>query len=332
MFIRIAARGAVRRVLGALALLVLFTTSIEASTVTLVWDANTEQGVAGYVVYYGTMSGVYGNTVDVGNQTTYSATGLTAGRRYYFAVLAYNVNGLQSPLSLEVSTIALPTTARLTINLSANNITSGGSATVAAQAYDAVGNPVAGIPFTWATSNASVATLAATSGATNTVTGNAAGVASITVNGGDEMATATVAVSPPVARVVVSPSTANLKVGEATNLTAQAFDSTNNPLPAVPLTWSTGNSSVVSLTTTTGATVPITAAGAGATSVTVGVGGVVAAATISVSAAPAVSRVTITPTSSNLVPAQTQQFVAIAYDATNAPFVATSWRASPSNA
>ena len=47
--------GVPRRVFGAIVLLLLFSSSIEAaSSLTVAWDPNTDSGLAGYVVYYGT--------------------------------------------------------------------------------------------------------------------------------------------------------------------------------------------------------------------------------------------------------------------------------------
>ncbi len=43
--------------------------ALEASPVTVAWDANSEPD--GYVVYYGTAPGVYTVSVDVGNQTSW---------------------------------------------------------------------------------------------------------------------------------------------------------------------------------------------------------------------------------------------------------------------
>ncbi|HZC80870.1 MAG TPA: fibronectin type III domain-containing protein, partial [Nitrospiraceae bacterium] len=63
-----------------------------AAQVTLAWDANTEPDLAGYKLYYGFSSGSYQFSVDVGNRTTYTLTGLLDGRIYYFAATAYNVS------------------------------------------------------------------------------------------------------------------------------------------------------------------------------------------------------------------------------------------------
>lgn len=88
-----------------------------AADVTLAWDANTESDLAGYKVYYGTASGVYGTPITIGTQTTYTVTGLPPGT-YYFAVTAYNTSGLESGYSNEVSqTInGTPTTTKCDAN------------------------------------------------------------------------------------------------------------------------------------------------------------------------------------------------------------------------
>lgn len=75
-------------------------------SVTLAWDPNTESDLAGYVVSYGTQSGVYTTTIDVGNQTSWTTSQLRGGRRYYFAVQAYSSSGLFSGYSNEVSAVA----------------------------------------------------------------------------------------------------------------------------------------------------------------------------------------------------------------------------------
>ena len=61
-----------------------------AAQVTLAWDPNTEPDLAGYKLHYGFSSGSYQFSVDVGNQTSYTLSGLLEGQIYYFAATAYN--------------------------------------------------------------------------------------------------------------------------------------------------------------------------------------------------------------------------------------------------
>ena len=93
----------------------------------LTWDANTD-AVAGYKVYYGTVSHTYGTPIDVGNQTTYTVTGLTPAT-YYFAVTAYNSARTESGFSNEVSkTItAIDTTPPVISGAAASPVTQSGA-------------------------------------------------------------------------------------------------------------------------------------------------------------------------------------------------------------
>lgn len=61
----------------------------QAADVTLAWDQNPESDVIGYKVYYGTSSGSYSTTVDVGNYTSCVISGLDIGETYYFVATAY---------------------------------------------------------------------------------------------------------------------------------------------------------------------------------------------------------------------------------------------------
>ena len=76
---------------------------VRAGDVTLQWDPNTETDMAGYKVYYGTASRSYSAPISLGLQSSYTIAGLTAGT-YYFAVTAFNRDGLESAFSNEVST------------------------------------------------------------------------------------------------------------------------------------------------------------------------------------------------------------------------------------
>src|SRR3954451_15782592 len=86
----------VAQLLGAFALLFVFSGAAHAQTVNLAWNANTESDLAGYRVYYGTSSAVYTNNINVGNVTAYTVTGLNIGQPYYFAIKAYNTAGTES--------------------------------------------------------------------------------------------------------------------------------------------------------------------------------------------------------------------------------------------
>jgi hypothetical protein len=62
-------------------------------------------GATGYKVKYGTVSGSYSNTMDVGNNLGQLVTGLTPGTTYYFVATAYNGRG-ESSTSSEMTAAA----------------------------------------------------------------------------------------------------------------------------------------------------------------------------------------------------------------------------------
>ncbi|HXU13101.1 MAG TPA: fibronectin type III domain-containing protein, partial [Candidatus Binatia bacterium] len=75
-----------------------------ASTIVhLSWDANSEPDLSGYRLLYGTSSGNYTNTIEIGNLTNYDVIDLASGTTYYFVVVAYDLAGNVSLRSNEVS-------------------------------------------------------------------------------------------------------------------------------------------------------------------------------------------------------------------------------------
>ena len=86
----------------------LFCSTVWATEVCLVWDANTEPDLAGYRIYQSLESGVYSfdapiEDVPVGTETVTFMV-LKKGRVYWVAT-AYDDGGLESGPSNEVSTL-----------------------------------------------------------------------------------------------------------------------------------------------------------------------------------------------------------------------------------
>jgi len=69
--------------------------------VTLAWDPSLGN-IAGYFLYSGTISGSYSQKIPVGNTTMALVSNLTTGQTYFFAVTAYDNNGLESVYSNQV--------------------------------------------------------------------------------------------------------------------------------------------------------------------------------------------------------------------------------------
>ena len=81
-------------------------TTVAVGSVTLTWQANREQDLAGYKIYVGASSGSYtyaGSPFMIGNATAYTLSALPKGQTYFFAISAYDTSGNESGLSSEVS-------------------------------------------------------------------------------------------------------------------------------------------------------------------------------------------------------------------------------------
>jgi hypothetical protein len=93
-------------------------------SVVLVWNPSLDTNVVGYNIYYGTVSGEYTNELVLGNVSTATLTGLTAGTTYYFVATATGADGVESPFSNETAyTVPLPATLALQPVSSAGGVT-----------------------------------------------------------------------------------------------------------------------------------------------------------------------------------------------------------------
>ena len=126
----------------------------------------------------------------------------------------------------------------------------------------------------------------APNGQTVTVTGAAAGTATVKATSGTVNGTATVTVPAPVATTVtVAPATATVAPGATTTLTATVKDQNGQPMPSAAVTWSVTPTGVVTLAPN-GQTVTVTGAAAGTATVKATSGTVNGTATVTVSPPP----------------------------------------------
>ena len=169
----------------------------------------------------------------------------------------------------------------------------GASRQLTGTAYAGV-TPLPGVPFTWTSSDTSVARVGSTTGL---VTGVAAGTATITATAaGGASNTLLVTVSSSaatVASVTVTPANPTLTgYGATQQLTATARDASNDVIAGVSFTWSSGNTGVATVGTSTGL---VTAVHTGTAIVTATAAGG-KTGTVTVTVAPgATSTVTVSP-------------------------------------
>ena len=75
----------------------------QAMPLTLAWDANTENDLAGYKIYWGPESRNYSNMIQLGLVTSYQIDNdLDINQDHYFAVTAYDQAGNESSYSDEL--------------------------------------------------------------------------------------------------------------------------------------------------------------------------------------------------------------------------------------
>jgi PKD repeat protein len=111
--------------------LLLFSGKSFGGNINLAWDPSTSSNVGGYKIAYGTSSGSYTSTVDAGNKTTYSVSGLQDGAKYFFAVKAYDTNKtVESAFSNEINATAAATAPAITADFSANKTSGAAPLTV----------------------------------------------------------------------------------------------------------------------------------------------------------------------------------------------------------
>ena len=239
-----------RMVLINLVVLSLWTVStLCASTVTATWAANPEASVVGYRLSYGTVSGTYTTTIDVGNVTT-NVMSVPGGQTYYFAVQAYNSSGLSSSNSTEVAFFVPASSSPTLTSLSPPSGAVGTAVTITGANFGATKgtstvtfNGTLATPTRWTATSVVVPVPAgATSGnVVVTVGGVASNPSAFTVTG---RATATVAF---VQLNYATPQTATAKVGVPFKVAQTAGN-----LNVVVVGWADLTRSVVSVTDTKG--------------------------------------------------------------------------------
>ena len=158
-------------------------------SVTLAWDPNPEPDLGGYIVYYGPRSRVYTNAINVGNVTTNTVSGLEETGTYYFAVTAYNTNGLESDFSDEVSWSGARANRAPVVNAGPDlTVTLPNAATLRGTATDdGLPNPPGALTLSWSKVSGPGTVTFANAAATNTTaTFSAAGtyVLRLTANDG----------------------------------------------------------------------------------------------------------------------------------------------------
>ena len=164
-----------------------------------------------------------------------SGTGQVTGVSIGSAVISATIDGVVG--SATVTVVQAPA-ASVTVAPATASIAVGASSTLTATARDASGTVIAGAPISWSSSDPAVATVSSS----GVVTGVAPGSVTITAASGSASGTAAVSVTPPpIAKIVLTPSSPRVDEGQTLQLTATAYDANNNVIPGVTFTWTSSN-------------------------------------------------------------------------------------------
>ena len=235
-----------------------------------------------------------------------SPTGVVTGVSPGTAVVFASIEGVIGTTTVTVRPVAVATVA---VTPATSTVVVGGTVQLSASVLDASGAALTGRLVGWSSSDEAVAAVSSTGLVTTLKTGTV----TITASSEGKSGTATVTVtSAPVASVTVTPSTANITVGQTTTLTAQTLDASGGVLTGRAVAWSSSNTAVATVSQS-GVVTGVTTGSATITATSEGKSGTAA---ISVSAVP-VATVTVAPSTLPLVVGQTGTLTATTRDASS---------------
>src|SRR5438067_963228 len=227
-----------------------------------------------------------------------------------YAVVATGNPGNVSDTAI-VTVTPVPVAA-LNVAPAAATIAVGATIQLVATTIDSAGNVLTGRSVNWASGNSGAASV----DGNGLVTGMGAGAATITATSEGKSGTASVTVSSiPVASVTVSPASASLTVGQTAQFSATARDANGNALAGRPVTWTSSDGAMASVSGSGRAT---GVAAGGPVTITATSEGQSGAATVTVANAP-VASVTVAPATASVATGQTVQLSATPTDANGNP-------------
>src|SRR6266513_2486557 len=235
---------------------------------------------------------------------TVSSSGLVTGSVAGTATITAISEGKTGSAAVTVAPVPV---ASVTISPTAS-IRVGQTVQLTATLKDSTGSTLAGRTVTWTSGNTSAATVSPS----GLVTGVAQGSAAITATSEGKSSTATITVAlVPVASVTVSPSSGSLQVGQTVQLTATPKDSTGNTLAGRAVTWTSGNPSVATVSSSG----QVTGVAQGSATITATSEGKSSTAAITVTSVP-VASVLVSPATASIGVGQTVQLTATLKDST----------------
>ncbi len=241
-----------------------------------------------------------GRAVTWGSSNTGAATvdanGLVTAVAADTATITATSEGKSGMSTITVTPPPAPV-ATVTVSPPSASVAGGGTQQLTATTKDAGGNTVTGRAVTWSSGAPAVATVNASTGLVSTVS---PGTATITATSEGQTGTSAITVTPapvPVATVTVSPPSASVVAGGATQqLTATVKDASSNVLTGRSITWS---SSGITVATVNASGVVTGVSQGGPVTISATSEGKIGTAAITVTPAP-VASITISPSPSTV--------------------------------
>jgi hypothetical protein len=256
-----------------------------------------------------------------------------------------NASGVAIPAGPSVNgTVTVPMPASVLTSIAVTplvaTIPAAGSQQFIATPKDQFGAPMAAIPVTWNSSNASAATVNATGLVTGNNTGSSPLTSNITATGGGLTSNAAALTVNGVSRVLtsitISPASATIGSAGTQQYVATARDQFGAVMTGVAVTWNSSNSAAATINASGLATG--TNAGAGALTANIfatasGITSNTAVLTVA-GVAPILTSITVSPAAATIAAAGTQQFTAVARNQFGAVMsgVAVTWASSNASA
>ena len=215
---------------------------------------------------------------------TISSSGLARARNAGSTTITATVDDVSGTAMLTV-TEPPPVVDRVSVSPSSASIEEGKTQRFTASAYTLDNEIISGKNFRWTSSRTSVATISSS----GLARGRNAGSTTIraSVDGKSDTAMLTVTEPPPVVdRVTVSPSTASIEEGETRRFTARAFDSDNVRITGKTFTWTSSNTTVATVSPSSGTATTARGVNAGSTTIRASVDGKNGTARLTVTAPP----------------------------------------------
>ena len=303
----------------------------------------TSVGVGGTITLFAAVGDASGNPVqnpsvtwtsspaDTASVTGFGDSARVTGRMEGVATITATSAGLSDMHRVQITASSAPV-ATVTVVPADTNLTVGDSLAFRADLKDAAGNSLSNRSVSWYTADSTFIQVYAY-GTAALVFARAAGAAVLhaTSEGKTGQATITVAVPAPVATVAVVPGSAGLTVGDNATFSADVRDAAGNRLNRV-VSWSSTDPSVLSITSTAGASATVRALSAGTAVLRATSEGKTGQATVTVAAPAPVATVTVVPDTATLAVGDSAVFRADLRDAAGNPLSnrAVSWSASDS--